>query len=203
MAGDRITLKPADQVLARFTNGLGALGDYRARQVMARALNRAGMPTLTKVRRSVRDATSAPMKLIRTQVVPGKAFSGSAVEQGGSFGEKLEFRIVASGRPLPLSVFNPVAFKGGVRAKVWGAYHRYPRMFMTGGHWPDRVPFGRAEMGGQVFHRQFKDRLPIERSFGPWLPKELVKPKVVEAFNSGLARLGDDIAHELDRELTR
>lgn len=191
----KIEIQEGDAVLARFANGLGALGEFRARQVMARGLNRAGMPTLTKVRREIARRTSAPMAIVRKQVVPGRAWAGLA---GGS--GRLEFSIRASGQALPLAVFKPRELKVGVRAKVWGRFQRFEGAFMRGGQWPNRV---QLSMGGQVFVRTSAKRLPIERMYGPALPKELVEEQVVQVFHGAAARLGDDIAHELDRELSR
>ncbi len=191
----KIEIRQGDAVLARFANGLGALGEFKARQVMARGLNRAGMPTLTKVRRELARRTSAPMAIIRRQVVASKAWAGVVGGTG-----KLEFAIRASGRPLPLAVFKPREFKAGVRAKVWGRFQRFDGSFMRGGRWPARVELS---MGGQVFVRTSAKRLPIERLYGPSLPKELIEDQVVAVFNGSIVRLGNDIAHELDRELSR
>lgn len=191
----KVELRQGDAVLERFANSLGALGEGQARKVMARALNRTGGPTLTKVRRELVRATSAPTSIVRKQVVASKAWAGSGEGPG-----KMEFVIRAAGRPLPLAMFKPREFSFGVRAKVWGRFQRYEGMFTRGGRWPARVPLGR---GGHVFVRTSKARLPIKRAFGPALPKELVEDKIVTVWRSSTARLGDDIAHELDRELTK
>ncbi|MDP1642732.1 MAG: hypothetical protein Q8L59_11155 [Phenylobacterium sp.] len=191
----KVELRQGDDVLQNFANGLGALGEGRARKVMARALNRTGGPTLTKVRRELRTSTSAPAAVVRRQVVAAKAWAGD-----GSGPGKMEFVIRATGRPLPLSLFKPREFRFGVRAKVWGSFQRYEGMFTRGGRWPDRVPLGR---GGHVFVRTSAARLPIKRAFGPSLPKELIEDKIVMVWRSSTARLGGDIAHELDRELSK
>ena len=187
-----------DQVLTRFANGLGALGERRARKVMARALNRAGNPTLTKVRRALTRSTSAPMKVVRKQVVAQRAWAGD--DSGGG---KLKYTIRATGSPLPLRFFTRAEFKFGVRAKVWGKFQRFEGAFMRGGRWPERVPLTKAGMSGNVFVRTSAARLPIKLVWGPSLPKELVEDRIVEVFDAANARLGDDIAHELDRELSR
>jgi hypothetical protein len=189
-----LRITPGDQTLARYGNAMAILGDYGTRQVLARALNRTGGPMLTAVRRALRDQTSAPMAIIRKQVVARKAWAGTAMGAG-----KLEFAIVASGRPLSLAYFNPRETRQGVRAKVWGAVQTYPGMFMKGGRFPKRV--AAPELRGQVFVRADATRLPIERTFGPALPKELVQGKAREAFDQGVERLGRDIDHELYRAL--
>lgn len=149
----QLVVRSNDRVLASFANGLGALGEARSRQVMARALNRTGGPTLTKVRRELARATSAPMSIIRRQVVASKAWAGD-----GSIPGKLDFKIRATGNPLPLRVFKPVEFKFGVRARVWGRFQRFEGAFTRGGLFPDRVAL--AKGGGNVFARTGKARLP-------------------------------------------
>lgn len=191
----RIELRKGDDVLTRFENGLGALGEHRAQKVMARGLNRTGMPALTKVRREIARRTSAPMAIVRREVVASKAWGGE-VAGGG----KMSFSIRASGRPLSLALFRPREFKFGIRAKVWGRFQRFEGAFMRGGRWPNRVDLN---MAGQVFVRTSAKRLPIERMFGPSLPKSLVEEEVVRVWRDATARLGNDIAHELDRELSK
>lgn len=190
-----LTIKPSDRVLEQFGNGLGALGEGRARKVIVRAINRTGNPAVTAVRRELVKATSAPLSLVKQYVYARKAWAGD----GGGAG-KLEFQIIAHGRPLPLAVFRPKEFRYGVRARVWGRYQRFEGAFMRGGLWPARVDL---PMGGHVFVRASAQRLPIERAYGPSLPKELLEPAIVKVFAARAAKLGDAIAHELDRELSR
>jgi len=196
MSRQVLTIKAGDDVLHRFSNGLGALGKDRTQKVLARALNRTGGPTLTKVRRVLAARTSTPMSIIRRQVYAQKAWAGAVGGEG-----KLDFKIIAYGRPLPLAVFKPTEFKFGVRAKVWGRVQRFEGAFMRGGRWPNRVELNMGT--GQVYVRSTKSRTPIERVYGPSLPKELVEEEVFDAFEANVARLGDDIAHELDRELSK
>lgn len=193
-----VRLRENDQVLARFANGLGALGEGRARKVMARALNRAGNPTLTKVRRELVRSTSAPLAVVRSQVVAQRAWGGDESGSG-----KLKYTIMATGSALPLRFFTRAEFKFGVRAKVWGRFQRFEGAFMRGGRWPDRVDLTKGGMRGNVFVRTSAARLPIKTVWGPALPKELVEDRIVDVFDTANARLGDDISHELDRELSR
>lgn len=195
MATQILTIKAGDHVLDRFANGLGALGEQRAKQVIARGLNRAGNPALTAVRRALVKRTSAPLALVKKQVYARKAWAG---DEGGA--GKLQFEIVAFGRPIPLRDFKPVEFKFGVRAKVWGRFQRFDGAFMRGGLWPNRVGLN---LGDKVFVRETNRRLPIKQVFGPSLPKELIKPEIVKVFTARADTLGDAIAHELDRELSK
>jgi len=192
----QIVLRENDQVLRRFANALGALDEGLARKVMVRGLNRTGGPALTQVRRAIAKRTSAPMAIVRRQVVASKAWAGDGTGPG-----KLEFKVRATGRPLPLRVFRPTEFKFGIRARVWGSVQRFEGAFTRGGLFPNRVELSRT--GGNVFVRSGKARLPIEKMFGPSLPKELVEGEIVQVFEGAILRLGDDIAHELDRELSR
>lgn len=190
-----MTIKAGDHVLERFGNGLGALGEGQARRVMVRAINRTGNPALTAVRRELARATSAPLQLVKQHVYARKAWAGDGTGPG-----RLEFQIIAHGRPLPLAVFRPKEFRYGVRARVWGRFQRFEGAFMKGGRWPARVDLA---MGGHVFVRSSAQRLPIERAYGPSLPKELLEPAIVKAFAARAAKLGDAIAHELNGELSK
>jgi len=200
VASNFLTIKAGDDVLKHYANGLGALGDYRGRQVMARALNRAGMPALTGVRRALVVRTSAPRSIVVKQVTADKAYAGEA---SGALA-KLEFRVRATGNPIELREFKPREFGYGVRVKVWGRVQRYGGAFMSGGVWPDRKPFGsRPGMNTRVFVRETRQRLPIKQLWGPSLPKELLQREIVTVFEKSAERLSNSIAHELDRELSK
>lgn len=194
----KIELKQGDEVLERFANGLGALGDYRARQVMARALNRAGNPSATKVRRAIAKHTSIPYKMVEKGVVVRKAWSGTEAGPG-----KLSFTLHSTGYRLALRHFRPVEFRYGVRAKVWGKFQRFEGAFMRGGAWPNRKPFEKKGMDQNVWVRTDKARLPIRRMYGPSIPGAMLDAAIVKVWRTATARLGDDIAHELDRALSR
>jgi len=191
-------LKLGDDVLAKVANGMGALSEGRAKKVMVRALNRAGNPTFTKVKRALVRSTSAPMAIVNKQVSAQRAWAGND-DAGG----KLKYIIRATGSPLPLRFFTRAEFSYGVRAKVWGRFQRFPGAFMRGGAWPNRVDLTKGGMRGNVFVRTSKARLPVKVLYGPALPKELIEPKIAKVFDGMAVRLGGDISHELDRELSK
>lgn len=159
-----------DNVLASFTNQLGALGEGEARKAMARAVNRAGRTIRTHVIRSLGRQTSIP-RAILTASVKGRA----AAHKGDS---AIQFVIHATGSELPLRMFNPRQFSYGVRAKVWGRAQRFPGMFGAPGDNPKVV----AALGGHVFHRSGASRLPIEKGYGPSIPKEMVLAETKAVF---------------------
>ena len=189
---DRISIKAGDKVLARYGNALGVLGERGAAQAMARALNRTGNPATTAVKRALREQTSAPKRIIDDQVKGLRAYAGSRSE-----GAKLFYRIQATGRAIPLKEFSPRQFSYGVRAKVWGRFQTFKGMFGAPGDNPKVV----ERLGGNIYARTSKARLPIRKTFGPALPKELVKDKAAETFKGAIHRLDKDLAHEIGRLL--
>lgn len=159
-----------DEVLTRFQNQIGAIGDGAARKAMARAVNYGGRRALTQVVRALVRQTSAPRSLVK-QIVKTK---GAAHKGSGP----IEFTIYARGSELPLSQFAPRQFSFGVRAKVWGKMQRYPGLFGA----PGDSPAVRAALGGEIFHRTSDERLPIQRAYGPSIPKEMLLGETKETF---------------------
>lgn len=179
-----------DGVLNRFANQLGAVGQGKARVAMARAVNYGGARALTGVRRALVKQTSIPRSIVNSTVKLRKA------AQKGS--GPIEAVIYASGSELPLSLFSPRQFSFGVRAKVWGKQQRFPGMFGA----PGDNPKVRAALGGHIFHRTGKSRLPIEKSYGPSIPKEMMLAETKEAFETIAPKATEDrLRHELSRML--
>ena len=58
-----------------------------------------------------------------------------------------------------------------------------------------------AKYGGNVFHRTSRKRFPIERMFGPSIPKEMVKDQTLETFERSGNAIMDRTMHELSRIL--
>jgi hypothetical protein len=186
--GIQLDISPADGVLLRYGAQMAALGDGKARVAMARALNHEGRRVFTAVKRTLKTQTSAPSRIVEGQLKYRQP------SQGGT--GALEARIEATGSELPLKEFKPRQFKTGARAKVWGRLQSFPATFM--GPRPGVVA---GRLGGHVFVREGKARLPIGMVFGPSLPKEIVKDASAEAFLSGFGGLADRVGHELGRML--
>ena len=186
--GYRVEIDSRDSVMKRFGNQLGALGEGKARAAMARAVNHTGAKTYTAVRRALAQQTSAPVAIIRKEVQLRKA----AHKGTGA----IEAVIRGRGSELPLGVFKPKQFSYGVRVKVWGKVQQYKSMFGAPGRNPKLV----ARLGGQPHIRVGKERFPIQRAYGPSLPKEMVKDATREAF---LTVSKDVLEKRLEHEIGR
>jgi hypothetical protein len=100
---------------------------------------------------------------------------------------RLEYKIQATGKGIPLKVFKAYQTRRGGSVYVWpkGRY-LIPHAFIV------------KSLGGHVFWRTSKSRLPIEKPTGPSIPKELVKKYVDEAFQSLVSReLPPRVEHEI------
>ncbi len=152
----------------------------RTPDALRRALNHTGDKANTRVKRALSQQIKAPQAAIVQygRVRPVRANFGS-----------LTYEIVSSGGPIPLKYFKPSQTRKGVSAAPWGNRKIYKSAFMNG-------------MGGHVFWRKGKARLPIERIAGPNVPKELVKDQSAAAFLAVSAELPVRLAHEI-RVLTK
>ena len=186
----RVEVKSLDKVLDKFANQLAAVGAGKARVAMARAVNRAGDTTKTHVKRALVKQTS-----IKRATVDGAVKSRRAAQKGGG---AVEYVIYASGSELPLIEFNPRQFSFGVRAKVWGRMQQFPSMFGAPGDNPNVI----SALGGHIFHRVSSSRLPIEKTYGPSIPKEMVLDQTRETFETvSMRELEKRLRHELGRML--
>lgn len=186
----RVRIDEMDGVLRQFGNQLAALGAGEARKAMARAVNRAGRTTASRIKRTLARQTSIPRGIINATVK-----ERAAAHKGG---DAIEFVIYARGSELPLKIFSPRQFSFGVRAKVWGKMQRFPGMFGAPGDNPNVI----AALGGNVFHRTGASRLPIEKSYGPSIPKEMLIGDTADDFQR-IAREETEkrLRHELSRLL--
>ena len=187
---NRVRIDAKDGILKRFENQLGFLGEGKARVAMARALNHTGRKAYTAVRQALRVQTSAPAAIIRQEVVfRGAAHKGSTA---------LEAIIRGRGSELPLGIFKPQQTEVGASAFVWGKRQVYVGTFGAPGDNAKLV----ARLGGQPFHREGAARYPIQRVFGPSLPKEMLKDETRATFERiSESDLQDRIAHEIARML--
>lgn len=191
----KVTAKWKDDNLARFGNALAVLGERQARVALARAANHETRKAYTQVTRALARQTSAPVYIIRSQVktqLAAHKLSSRAADTA------IEARIVATGNYLPLKVFKPRQFSYGTRAKVWGRFQTYKRSFM--GPRPGIVA---ARLDGHVMHRIFRDRTPIEMSWGPALPKEMIIDESKAAFETAMRGLANRVGHEIARLLPK
>lgn len=111
-----------------------------------------------------------------------------AIRSRNASPDHLVFEMIASGRAIPLSQFDPRQTKRGVSTKVWGRRRILPHTFVI------------ARMGDNVFVRTSQSRFPIRKLWGPALPKELVSGPVRKAFKEAVKENWDKrIGHELER----
>ena len=194
----RVIVEPRDEILGKYTDLLRQLADGKARVAMARAVNYGGARANTQVIRSLVRQTSIPRGVVVGSLRQIKA-STSAKSSGA-----IEYVIVARGRELPLRDFNPIQFRAGTRAKVWGRLQTFKSAFIFAGH----PGSGQEVGGGHVFVRTggFNAKSgrnnAFEKMYGPSIPKEIVQGETAVAFAKVSKEATDRrLFHELKRML--
>jgi hypothetical protein len=187
-----VTIKPADDVLIRYGNQLGALGAGDAHKALARSVNRVTKTVEGRVISAVAKQSSIPRAIvargIKTRLASPKLSHGTA----------LEGEVWSTGKPLSLKVFGAKQFQFGVRAKIWGRVERFPGAFIYAGTYKSGKPVG----GGHVFQRLTRHSNPIEMKTGPSIPEEMVKDESERIFRETVeTMLPQRIAHEIGRLL--
>lgn len=180
----RLVAQPLDDIMARYGNALGSIGQGKAAKVMGRALNYEGQRTFVQVKRDLRWQSSIPMAMVNRGVRTVKASTKA--------GSALEFAIVGTGRPLSLKHFGARQFASGTKATVWGVRTTFEGAFM--GPRPGVIA---GRLNGHVFKRTSPDRLPIERLFGPGIANELVRDKSAQTFYAAAPRILERVGKEL------
>ncbi len=181
----QVQISPLDDIARQYGERLTQLGATKARVVMARAMSYEGAKAFTQVKRDLRKQTDIPR---------GHIEKGTSFKRAGQ--ADLSTVIKGTGREIPLKEFGARQFNFGTRAKVWGKMQRFPGAFM--GPRPGAIAL---RLGGHVFHRTSASRLPIEKMYGPSIPKEIVKDQAPRAFYDSIpliaARVGKEIAAAL------
>lgn len=178
----KVIVKDLDQTRIRYEAMVQRVGERDAALAFSRALNHEGRKTYTALTYGKSSAlhrqTDIPPSIIRaaTKFTPSRKSNLRTVISG-------------SGKELPLRLFKPHQFKFGVKAKVWGRMQSYKSAFIV------------AKYGGNVFHRTSRKRFPIQKMFGPSIPKEMVKDQTLETFEQSGNAVMDRAMHELSRIL--
>jgi hypothetical protein len=180
----QLIIQPLDQVMARYGQSLARLSGADAHKVMARAMNYEGRKGFTAVKRALVKQTSIPRKIVED--------STRFKQAGVALGNTLEVRMVGTGRELPLKRFGARQFKTGVRAKVWGKLEMFPGQFM--GPRPGVIAL---KLHGRTFVRVGKARLPIRQTFGPSVPKEMVKDQSAATFYAAVPAIVERVGKEI------
>jgi len=185
----RVIITPGDDIMRRFGNQIGALGDTKAHMALARAVNRVTTTVHGRVIKAIRKQSDIPLAIVRASV--GRRL----VKPGGS--GALEGEVWAKGKPLSLKVFRARQLNFGVKARWGGEWHRYQGAFM--GPRPGVIA---GRLNGHVFVRTSAKRLPIEQLFGPAVPEELVRNESARVFEETVfTMLPERVRHELERLL--
>jgi hypothetical protein len=185
-----ISIKPADDVLQRYGNMLGALGQKKGNIALARAINRVTNTVHSRVSSAVAKQTSLPVGRIKREIKKRLARPGAV--------GAIEGHVWARGAPLTLREFKPKQFSWGVRAKVWGRTQRFPSAFIFAGTYRS----GKFVGSGHAFVRTSSKSRPIEKMFGPSIPEEMVKDESKRVFETTVATmLPVRVAHEVGRLL--
>lgn len=178
-----------DQNAVRFQEAVGQVGDtVTAHKAFRRAINHTGDKARTKVRRSLAKQMGLTQKRLRQL--------DALHTRRANFGA-LEYTITGSGKAISLKEFGARQFRYGVRARPWGQSRRFEGTFIFAGN----PRSGKFVAGGHVFKRTSGASLPIEKLWGPSVPRELVQAASLQAFEDTARYLGPRIVHEL-RKLT-
>lgn len=190
----QIKISMADDVLRRYGNQLGAIGDAKARMALARAVNHTGAKAKTQVIRALTKQTG----LKRGTIV--KAVRQRQANPTG--GGDATYELVTRGGDISLKVFAARELRAGTKAKPWGRWQMFPGAFMRGGRFPKRVPLS---MGGHVFRRAGSSRLPIAlQKSGVYIPKEMLAGETAAAWERVIATsLMPRVQHEIARLLPK
>lgn len=171
----------------RFEQAVEKLGDRkRAHDAFRRGINHTGDKAKTRVIRALAKQMGLTQRKLKD--------SGAISTHRANF-DNLEYTIKASGREIPLKEFGAKQFRYGVRAKAWGSSRQYRGAFIFAGNFRS----GKFVGGGHVFKRVGKASKPIEKLYGPSIPKEMVKDQSQQAFADVALEVGPRIEHEVSR----
>lgn len=169
--------------IARITAAIDAIGPEKGRIVQMRAINRTGDRTFTETRRAVARQVGLPQ---------GLTVSLGGLRKVKASASTLEYQIVSRGGFIPLRYFGPKQAAIGVSAAPWGRREVFYHTFGL------REPALAAT--GHIFHRVGSKRFPIAKTFGPAVPRELVRDESRRAFfHTVESELPKRLAHEIRR----
>lgn len=173
-----LVIRDLDNTRIRYEAMIQRVGEKDANRAFARALSHEGRKGFTAVKRAVRQQSDIPSPLVNA----GVKFKAARTS---------ELRTVISGfgSELPLKHFKARQFSYGVRAKIWGRHQTFKSAFIIKAY------------DANVFIRKTSKRFPVEKLWGPSIPKELVKDDSLKAFENSNTQIMDRAMHELSRIL--
>ena len=180
-----------DEVFKQYVAAIQQLGEGKATLAFARAINRVVTTIEGRVVKAIRHQSQIRTNLIRAAIRHQLA--------SVAIGSTLEGKIIAQGKPIPVSVsnFGGKQFSFGVRAKWDGAFHTFDQAFMG----PSPGVLAPA-LHGLAFRRTSNTRFPIEVMYGPAVPEEMIRDESAKVYETTvLIMLPERIGHELGRML--
>lgn len=160
--------------------GVRAIYDSVAKSTpgaISRAMNWTGDKSRTAAARTLSQTTGLPYGRTRAELYTRRASSNHFL-----------YAIGAHGRALGLAEFRARQTQKGVTAAPWGERRLFPHTFIV------------EKLGGQVFKREGKARLPIRKLFGPSIPNELVSDAVTQAWRTTAEQeFAGRVLHEMER----
>lgn len=175
-----ITLKFSGDGLPKMEEAVKRLGsEAKAKAAYRMALNDTNKAIHTRVKRVL----SAQMGASQRDVV-----KHGGLKMVKAISSRLEASIVAKGGYMPLSDFKTRQGRRGVSAAPWKTRRIFPKTFIV------------RSLGSNVFKRVAGSRLPIEKLYGPAVPKEMVRDESAKAFEEVSARM---LPSEVARQITR
>lgn len=171
---DNVIFEIDTKAFEQLATRLAAAGK-NIRPALARAINHTGDKARTQVARALVKQTGAKYRAIREAMTSRMASAGTLV-----------YRIVSRGAYMSLKEFDPRQTSKGVSAAPWNKRRVFAHTFI--------VP----SLGGHVFERTGRGRLPIRKLWGPAIPKEMLKEQSKEAFETTVAtELPNRVEHEI------
>lgn len=171
----------------KISNALKAAGT-KVPLILNRAINHTGDKARNQMRTALVGQTGLKRKTLVKAIKSRKAFGPGA------------YTIYSKGGDVRLKFFGARETRAGVSAAPWGKRRVYSGTFIKGGKLPKRKPLS---LGGHVFKRKGKGRLPIKAGrSGLYIAEEMVSGQSEATFNATVDRkLPGRIAHELYRVL--
>lgn len=157
-----------------------------ARRAIVRGLNKTATNVRTSASSAIRKRRALSAKVVRDALAIRKANN-----------QKLVSSIVVTGRPIPLRDYKARQTKKGITAQV------SPGKRKLVSH-RGNAAFFVQKIGGHVFARQGRDRLPIKKLYGPSLPSTFAQEEVRKAWTATAVevmpkRLAEEMRFELSK----
>ena len=173
----KVIITPRDQILARFGNQLGALGEGEAKAVMKSALWRGGNEARTQIKRVLSKQTGIKYGMI------DKAMQTKFREK-----PDLLYELEVTGEETNLNLFGAIQRKKGISARPWNQRRIFKGTFFA--------------YGGKVFRRVGPARWPIKPAYGPNIARELVKDETRKFWETAVPpAIMKRVEHEIARRL--